>query len=409
MSIYRHRSPAKDNSYFDWVRTMYKLPDKFLLYHESLDAYLYLRFLRTIIFICVVGSCLTWPTLMPINAVGGGSTGLDRIGIGNVDKKSYFYAHAVMACVFLGFVMFTIARERLWLIGLRQAWAVSKNNSSKISPRTVLFLSCPHDVLQESNMHRFFGESAVRIWPATQITWLEALVSDRNSKVAQLEAAETSLISSARTATLKERKNSSPQSTDEPSYESLSPDVKKAIRPKRQTTYSVTSEKVDAIQWFRESIKDVESDIEKLRREYGKEDIQGPAAVFVEFKTISDAQRAFLEVSSTDILALTPRYLGVLPKEVVWKNLLVPPARRISQEGIAVAIVIAIIVFWSIPSGFIGLVANISYLADNVDWLSWLDNLPDPVMGVFSGLVPPLLTSLLSKYVAKIFRCKYSK
>jgi hypothetical protein len=387
---------------------MYRLPDKFLLYHESLDAYLYLRFFRTIIFICVVGSCLTWPTLMPVNAVGRGSTGLDKIGIGNVDNKSYFYAHAVLAWVFLGFVMFTIARERLWLIGLRQAWAVSKHNSSKLSSRAVLFLSCPHDALQESNKHRFFGDGAVRIWPVTQVKWLEALVSDRNSKVRQLESAEVSLIQNARTATMKERRKNSSQDIEEPNYESLPSDVKKAIRPKHRLTYSATSEKIDAIKWCRESIKDVESDIERIRREYGQKDADGPAAIFVEFETIADAQRAFLQVSSTDLLALSPRYIGVSPKEIVWKNLLISPARRFSQESIAVAIVISLIVFWSIPSGFIGLISNISYLAENVDWLAWLDNLPGPIMGLLSGLVPPLLTSLLSKYVAKIFRCKYS-
>jgi hypothetical protein len=63
--------------------------------------------------------------------------------------------------------------------------------------------------------------------------------------------------------------------------------------------------------------------------------------------------------------------------------------------------------FWSIPSGLVGIVSNISYLADNVEWLGWLRNLPDPVLGLLSGLLPPLATSLLSKYVPNIFRCEY--
>src|SRR6202012_1612872 len=100
---------------------------------------------------------------------------------------NYFYAHAILAWVFLVFIMFTIARERLWLIGLRQAWTVSKRNASRLSSRTVLFLSCPRDALQESNMHRFFGDNAVRIWPVTRVASLEALVSHRDSKLSQLE------------------------------------------------------------------------------------------------------------------------------------------------------------------------------------------------------------------------------
>jgi len=343
---------------------------------------------------------------MPVNAAGGTSTGLDKIGIGNVNEKNYLYAHAIMAWVFLVFVMFTIARERLWLIGLRQAWAMSKKNASKLSSRTVLFLSCPRDALQESNMHHFFGDNAVRIWPVTGVASLEALVSDRDSKLKQLEEAEVSLIQSARKKMINERKKNKLQNVDEPTYESLSSTVKKAIRPKHRSTYYPTSERVDAIHWFREVIKKNESIIEESRQRHEQEESQGPAAVFVEFKTISDAQQAFLQVPSTEILALSPRYLDVSPKEIIWQNLTIPPARRISQEGIATTIVILLIVFWSIPSGFIGIISNISYLAENVEWLAWLKNLPDPIIGLLSGLVPALLTSLLSKYAAKIIRCK---
>ena len=83
------------------------VPDKFTLYHGSLDTYLYLRFLRTVIFICVFGCALTWPILFPVNATGGGnSTQLDKIGIGNVTKKKHLYAHAVIAWVFFSKFVF---------------------------------------------------------------------------------------------------------------------------------------------------------------------------------------------------------------------------------------------------------------------------------------------------------------
>jgi hypothetical protein len=343
---------------------------------------------------------------MPVNAVGTTSTSLEKIGIGNVSEKRYLYAHAVLAWVFLAFVMFTIARERLWLIGLRQAWAISKRNASKLSSRTVLFLSCPRDALQESNMHHFFGDSAVRIWPVTEVASLEALVSDRDSKIDQLEEAEVSLIQRARKEIIKRGKNSQSQNGAEHSYESLEASMKKSIRPRHRSTYNPASEKVDTIQSLREIVKEKESSIEEGRKQHEEEDKHEPAAVVVEFKTLADAQQAFLQVTSTDVLALTPRYLDVSPKEILWQNLPTPPARRISQEGIAAAIVTALIVFWSIPSGFIGLISNVSYLAENIEWLAWLESLPDVVIEILSGLVPPTLTSLLSKYVANIFRCK---
>lgn len=411
LTFARDRTPSAGQSYFNWLHTMRKVPDKFILYHQSLDAYLYLRFLRTIIFICFVGCCLTWPILMPVNATGGGSsTELDKIGIGNVRKKGHFYAHAIIAWVFFGFVMFTIARERLWLIGLRQAWTLSKPVARRLSSRTVLFLSAPRDVLDKDNMHRFFGDDAVRIWPVAKTEALTSLVSARKTKIEQLEAAEMSLIRKANKEGRRRAEKVQLQDGDL-NYEVLPDPVKKSLRPRHKPDASLLfslKKKVDSIKWLREKIKEEEAKIEDARRQYEIGDTKGAAAVFVEFKTCAEAQRACQQVASRNLLALGPRYINVSPQEVIWKNLTIAPARRLSQEGTALGLVIATIVFWSIPSGLIGLISNISYLANNIEWLGFLKNLPAPVIGLLSGLIPPLATSYLSKLVPNIFRCKNS-
>ncbi|KAI1770236.1 DUF221-domain-containing protein [Hypoxylon cercidicola] len=400
----KDRTPSTSQSYFSWLHIMRKVPDKFMIYHQSLDAYLYLRFLRTIIFLCFVGCCITWPILMPVNATGGGSsTQLDKIGIGNIKKKGHFYAHAIIAWVFFSFVMFTVARERLWLIGLRQAWTLSKPVAKHLSSRTVLFLSAPRDALEEENMHQFFGDGAVRIWPVVKTEDLECLVSSRKSKVEHLEAAEMSLIRHAYKEGRRRAKKIQLQDGNF-DYEALPDAVKKSIRPRHKPHVSRLNGKVDSIEWLREKIKEEEAEIEDARKSYEIGHTNGAAAVFVEFNTCGEAQRACQQVATSDLFALSPRYTDVAPNEVIWKNLTIPPARRISEEGTALAIVIATIVFWSIPSGIIGLISNIGYLADNVEWLSFLRNLPAPVIGLLSGLLPPLATSYLSKIVPSIFR-----
>ncbi|KAI1164385.1 DUF221-domain-containing protein [Nemania serpens] len=407
----KDRTPSAGTSYFDWLRTMRKLPDKFLLYHDSLDAYLYLRFLRTIIFICVIGCVFTWPILMPVNAAGGGSsTELDRITISNVTKTDFLYAHAVMAWVFFGFVMFTVTRERFWLIGLRQAWTLSTPNAKRLSSRTVLFLSAPRESLEQSNMARFFGDGAVRIWPVTKPDKLQTLVSERDALAEKLEFAETVLIykSNSRRA----RRSIDGHERARLSYHDLPDLVKTAIRLRsKPRTFPFAplfglgySKKEDTIQSLRDQIKEKEGHIEEMRKSHDLGEPHGAAAVFVEFKTQAEAQRACQQVASSNPLALMPRHIGVKPNEIIWDNLTLPPARRISQTGIANTIVILSIIFWSIPSGFVGLVSNISYLAENVEWLHFLNNLPDPVIGLLSGLLPPLLTSLLTKDVPLIFR-----
>lgn len=398
----RDRTPSQSRSVFDWIHTLRVVPDKFTLYHQSLDSYLFLRFLRTIIFICVVGCFLTWPILIPINATGGGSsTELDKISIGNVSDKKKLYAHAVIAWVFFSFVMFTVARERLWLIGLRQAWNTSKANSQRLSSRTVLFLSAPKDALDEGNMSRYFGDDAVRIWPATKTEKVDSLVSERNSAVENLEVAEISFIQSIikKTKTTQRR-------TQLRSYETLSDGVKKSVRPRHRPTAPGVGKNVDSIQWYRKQIKEKESKLKELRESQRLPQDHGAAAVFVEFKSLSAAQKAYQQVTSADILTLNPRFTGVVPNEVIWSNLTIPTARRISQQGMALGIVVTLILFWSIPVAFVGAWSNVSYLAEKFKWLSFLNKLPNYVLGLLTGLVPPLLTSLLSKYVPNIYRCK---
>ncbi|CAO2657244.1 Nn.00g033700.m01.CDS01 [Neocucurbitaria sp. VM-36] len=399
----KDRTPCHSRSYWDWVHTMRIIPDKFTLYHQSLDSYLFLRFLRTLIFICIVGAALTWPILMPVNATGGGKAKeLNRISIGNVKKKKHLYAHATVAWVFFSFVMFTVARERLWLIGLRQAWNLSKTNAKRLSSRTVLFLSAPTAALDNSNMQRFFGNDAVRVWPATKVDKLQSLVSARNAKVEELEVAEIKLIQNINKEI---RKTQGENNNRNIKYDDLPKQMKKSLRPRHSLHTLPGGKDVDSIDWFRDQVKGKEREVDEARESNeNAERSGGAAAVFVEFQTQAAAQRACQQITSSDILSLTPRYTGVMPNEVNWSNLNLAPARRISQQGIALTLVITTIIFWSIPVSLVGALSNIGYLAENYKWLDFLNKLPPSIMSLLSGLVPPLLLSALARYVPNIFR-----
>ncbi|KAF2273691.1 DUF221-domain-containing protein [Westerdykella ornata] len=401
----KDRTPKARQSYFDWAHTLWTIPDKFILYHESLDAYLFLRFLRTLIFICVVGVCLTWPILLPTNASGGGtSTELDKISIGNVSDKKKLYAHAILAWLFFSFVMFTVARERLWLIGLRQAWNSAKSNAKRLSSRTVMFLSAPREAMEEGNLRRLFGEDSVRVWPAKSSEKLESLVAERDSLIEKLEVAEISLILNVNKKGKKARRGSIGRIGNDPTYNSLPDSFKQSLRPTHRLKTPPVGKQVDSIDWLRQRIKEKNAKIDELRQSHDSREGHGAEAIFVEFSSLAAAQKAYQQVASSGVFALTPRFTGILPSEVVWKNLRLPPARRISQDGVALTLVILTIIFWFIPIAIVGAISNVSYLVDHVKWLRFLNNLPDVVMGLLTGLVPPLLTSLLSKYVPNIFR-----
>lgn len=79
------------------------IPDDFVLNHQSLDQYLFLRFIKMITIMSAVGCLITWPLLFPVNATGGGrQVGMDVLSISNVRGSNRLYAHAIAAWIFLG-------------------------------------------------------------------------------------------------------------------------------------------------------------------------------------------------------------------------------------------------------------------------------------------------------------------
>ncbi len=79
------------------------MPDTYVLNHQSLDAYLFLRFLKLLVWICLGGAIITWPILFPVNITGGGGESqLDRLSISNVTEPRRYFAHAIVAWVFVG-------------------------------------------------------------------------------------------------------------------------------------------------------------------------------------------------------------------------------------------------------------------------------------------------------------------
>lgn len=97
------RTPTSPTGLFNWISAMYKLPDTYILQHHSLDAYLFIRYLKLITVLCFVGCCITWPVLFPVNATGGnGYTQFEILTMTNVKNKARYFAHAVIAWIFLG-------------------------------------------------------------------------------------------------------------------------------------------------------------------------------------------------------------------------------------------------------------------------------------------------------------------
>ncbi|KAJ2970213.1 hypothetical protein NQ176_g8296 [Zarea fungicola] len=120
------RSPALPKGWFNWIGPFWRLPDETALRHQSLDAYLFIRYLKICTVMAVVSMIITWPILFPVNATGGGGLKqLDILSYGNVDPtkhKNYYYAHLFVGWAVYGFIMYMITRELIFYVNIRNAF-----------------------------------------------------------------------------------------------------------------------------------------------------------------------------------------------------------------------------------------------------------------------------------------------
>ena len=177
------------------MKPFFKIKDETVLHHTTLDAFLFLRYLKVLGLITFFGMCITWPVLLPLHAKGGGDkTQLDSLTMGNVAEPYMHFAHALVAYIFFGFIMFTIYRECIFYINLRHAYLMSPYQAKRLSSRTVLFLCMPQRYLDEHRLRKVFGDSVKNVWIPRDTEDLEKLVKERDQTAKRLERAEIRLI-----------------------------------------------------------------------------------------------------------------------------------------------------------------------------------------------------------------------
>ncbi|KAI8195564.1 hypothetical protein KHU50_010843 [Colletotrichum sp. SAR 10_65] len=408
------RTPSLPSGILNWFASFWKIPDVYALKHQSLDSYLFLRFLRLCASICLVGLIMTWPILFPINATGGNNANqLDVLTYSNIDISqssglNRLYAHALVGWLFYGFVMYLIMRECIFYINLRQAFLLSPTYSKRISSRTVLFTSVPEEYLDEHRLKKLFSDSVKRIWITGDTEKLDELVEERDKVAMKLEKAQVKLIKLVNAARLKAtKKGASPEKTPAQDAETADAATKWIPQKKRPThrlgPLGLVGKKVDTIDWCRSELQRLIPAVEAAQADYRAGKVKKIPAVFVEFFTQSDAQAAYQVTTHHQALQMTPKFIGIQPTEVIWKSLRVPWWQRVIRRYAVVAFVSALIIFWAIPVTAVGFIARVDQL-ETYAFLAWLKKIPDVIMGVVSGLLPSVALSILMSLVPVIMR-----
>lgn len=102
----QRQTPAPSGGFFGWIKDFKNLKDEYILDHQSIDGYLFVRFFKMLVVISFLGCLITWPVLFPVNATGGaGQQQLDLLSMSNINTSgrniNRYYAHALISVIFL--------------------------------------------------------------------------------------------------------------------------------------------------------------------------------------------------------------------------------------------------------------------------------------------------------------------
>lgn len=162
--------------------------------------------------------------------------------------------------------------------------------------------------------------------------------------------------------------------------------------------------KVDTIYYCRREIARLNVEIEYDQQEPEKYPLMSSA--FIQFNHQVAAHMACQSLSHHVPLFMSPRHIEVSPDDVIWDNMKISWWQRYIRIFSVTVAVGGLIIGWATPVAFVGLVSQIDYLTGVVTWLAWINKLPNSVVGLIQGILPPVGLAILMALLPIILRGK---
>ncbi|CAE6446736.1 unnamed protein product [Rhizoctonia solani] len=180
-----------------WLPAVIFAPAEDIIRKNGLDAYLFIRFLKLMIWIFGAFTLISWPILLPINSInmpGGGRDGLVRLSWSNITEGEHkrYIAHVILVYIMTFFVFYLIRRELLMFVHARHQFLISRSHSHLAQAKTVLITSMPDELCEEKALRQFcaFVPGGInKVWIYRDQPELPKLYNDRLKICQQLEKA----------------------------------------------------------------------------------------------------------------------------------------------------------------------------------------------------------------------------
>ncbi|KAL7663671.1 Uncharacterized protein ABC855_g3474 [[Candida] zeylanoides] len=382
-----------------WLTHIMKKPDTFFIQHAGVDGYFFLRFIFEFGAICLLGCIILWPILFPLAAANSnGEDGFNILTFGNVRNKWRYFGHVFLSWVFFGCTIFVIYRELVYYTTFRHVLQTTPLYDSLLSSRTLLLTEVPSKTLEEAELRRFFP-TATNIWYARDYAELNDKVKERAKLAGKYEGAVNKVLSKAVKLRNKCVKKNKPAPTPADDLNKYLKGGKK--RPTHRLKFLI-GKKVDTLDYGKERLGELNKEIKKDQLECHA-NTQIPS-VFIEFPTQLELQKAYQAIPYNDEFKQTKRFTGYAPDDVIWENLALTKYKRKVKKILANTFLTLLIIFWAIPVAFVGAISHVDKLIELIPAFEFINNLPDVLMGLITGLLPVVALSVLMSLVPPIIK-----
>ena len=414
-----------------WIPHVIRLPDRIILQHSGLDAFFFIRYIRTLLTIFISLSIVIIPCLLPLNLLGGndagGTHGLDRYSWANIgpEHTAFFWAHLATALLVIAFVCYTIYVELVFYVHVRNSYLKSPAHRLSEAANTILVTDVPEkDLPVLEDVYDIFPGGVHSVWINRDLSALSKKIREQKNLVNTLEGAETNLIMSA-TKSFRQRKSNELTRSGGTGTQKEGTLWRRYLKEKARDQMYIprrgcdwmpaipfVGKRVDTIQHcfgeLARTDKDIRAELTELTELEldGRESSKYPRmrSAFIRFNTQTAAYMACQVLLNANPLHFSARHVNVSGRGLKWDTLNQRWWNRYVRRGLVWISIASLLIAWAIPVAFTGVLSQITTLGDSVSWLHWISNAPAWLAGILQGVLPQVMLVALNALLPLVLR-----
>ncbi|CAK7205568.1 hypothetical protein SEUCBS139899_008345 [Sporothrix eucalyptigena] len=387
----QHIPPPMGKGIFAWVGPLWKTNEHDIVRMVGMDAAIFMRFTLMCrnMFLClaVVGCAV----LIPVNYINSVRYGND-VWISMLGPSNVFGNPQWATSVIIWFINFVVCFFLWWnyrkVLKLRREYFESQEYQMSLHSRTLMLYDIPKQLGSDEGIARIIDEVAPnssfsRTAIARNVKILPELIKEHEKTVRALEKVLAKY--------LKDPQNLPP----------ARPMCKPSKNDHSYDTYP-KGQKVDAIEYLTQRIKDLEIEIKEVRQSVDKRNTMSYG--FASYSDISEAHSIAYAARKKRPQGATIR-LATRPNDIIWDNLPLTAATRSRRRFMNNLWVALLTILWVAPNAMIAIfLVNLSNLG--LVWNAFQTQLEENThfWQLVQGVASPAVTSAVYLLLPIVFR-----